>query len=120
MIAQAIAAVRDAIAQRVPGVVGVHIEGPFINELRKGAHDPAKVRGLDAEGVALLSSLKVGRTLVTLAPEMTRPETLRTLANAGVAVSAGHTDATYEQITEALRNGARHRPLHRHRGDHGP
>ena len=105
VIAQAIAAIRDAIAQRVPGVVGVHIEGPFINELRKGAHDPAKVRGLDAEGVALLSSLKVGRTLVTLAPEMTRPETLRTLANAGVAVSAGHTDATYEQMTEALHNG---------------
>ncbi|HUL95891.1 MAG TPA: N-acetylglucosamine-6-phosphate deacetylase [Usitatibacter sp.] len=105
VIAQAIAAVRDAIAQRVPGVIGVHIEGPFINELRKGAHDPAKVRGLDAEGVALLSSLRAGRTLVTLAPEMTKPETLRTLAAAGVAVSAGHTDATYEQMTEAFHNG---------------
>ena len=105
VIAQAIAAVRDAIGQHVPGVIGVHIEGPFINELRKGAHDPAKVRGLDEEGVALLSSLKVGRTLVTLAPEMTQPETLRRLANAGVAVSAGHTDATYEQMTNGFRNG---------------
>ena len=105
VIAQAIAAVRDAIAQRVPGVVGVHVEGPFINESRKGAHDPAKVRDLDAEGVALLSSLKVGRTLVTLAPEMTQPETLRTLANAGVAVSAGHTDATYDEMTLGFRHG---------------
>ena len=105
VIARAIAAVRDAITQRVPGVVGVHIEGPFINESRKGAHDPAKVRDLDAEGVALLSSLKVGRTLVTLAPEMTQPETLRTLANAGVTVSAGHTDATYDEMTQGFRHG---------------
>jgi N-acetylglucosamine-6-phosphate deacetylase len=105
MIARAIASVRAAIEARVPGVIGVHVEGPFINALRKGAHDSAKVRDLDGEGVALLSSLGVGRTLVTLAPEMTTPATIRTLANAGVVISAGHTNGGFDEVAEAFRHG---------------
>ena len=107
VIASAIAAVRAAIQARVPGVIGVHIEGPFISALRKGAHDPAKFRDLDAQGVALLSSLGVGRTLVTLAPETTTPATIRTLASAGVVISAGHTNGTFDEVSEALRHGVR-------------
>lgn len=105
VIARAIRAVRSAIEAKVPGVIGVHIEGPFINELRKGAHDPAKIRDLDARDVALLSSLEVGKTLVTLAPEMTTPATIRLLANEGVVISAGHTNGTYDEVTRALREG---------------
>ena len=105
VIARAIASVRSAIEAKVPGVLGVHIEGPFINAVRKGAHDPAKFRELDAQGVALLSSLGVGRTLVTLAPEMTTPATLRALANAGVVISAGHTNGSFEEVAEAFRHG---------------
>ena len=105
VIARAIASARSAIEAKVPGVLGVHIEGPFINALRKGAHDPAKFRDLDAQGVALLSSLGVGRTLVTLAPEKTTPATLRALANAGVVISAGHTDGSFEEVAEAFRHG---------------
>ena len=105
VIAEAIEAVRAAIAQKVPGIVGVHIEGPFISEARKGAHDAAKFRDLDERGVALLTSLKAGRTLVTLAPEVTDAETIDRLTRAGVVVSAGHTDATFEQMQEALRHG---------------
>jgi N-acetylglucosamine-6-phosphate deacetylase len=105
VIARAIRAVREAIEARVPGVIGVHIEGPFINELRKGAHDPAKIRDLDARDVALLSSLQVGRTLVTLAPEMTTLATIRLLANEGVVISAGHTNGTFDEVTQALRHG---------------
>ena len=105
VIAAAIDAVRSAIAERVPGVVGVHIEGPFISEARKGAHDPAKFRDLDERGVQLLTSLGTGRTLATLAPEVTDAETIRRLTRAGVVVSAGHTDATFEQMQEAFRHG---------------
>ncbi|HUQ29443.1 MAG TPA: N-acetylglucosamine-6-phosphate deacetylase [Usitatibacter sp.] len=107
VIARAIRAVREAIETQVPGVVGVHIEGPFINEARRGAHDPAKIRDLDTRDVALLSSLESGRTLVTLAPEMTTTATLRHLAREGVVLSAGHTDGTYEEVSEALKNGVR-------------
>jgi N-acetylglucosamine-6-phosphate deacetylase len=105
VISRAISSVRAAIEARVPGVIGVHIEGPFINALRKGVHDPAKLRQLDAQGVELLSSLGIGRTLVTLAPEVTQPETIRKLADAGVVVSAGHTDGTYDQVAEAFKHG---------------
>jgi N-acetylglucosamine-6-phosphate deacetylase len=107
VIARAIKAVRQAIESRVPGVVGVHIEGPFINEVRRGAHDSAKIRDLDTRDIALLSSLEVGRTLVTLAPEMTTPATLQHLAREGVVLSAGHTDGTFEEVSAALRNGVR-------------
>jgi N-acetylglucosamine-6-phosphate deacetylase len=105
VIAQAIAAVREAIARKVPGVIGVHIEGPYINAERRGAHDAAKVRDLDARGVALLGSLGVGRTLVTLAPEMTTPAAIRRLAEAGVVISAGHTNATFDETRAAFASG---------------
>jgi N-acetylglucosamine-6-phosphate deacetylase len=104
-VARAIAAVRAAIEAGVPGVLGIHIEGPFLNVERKGVHDPAKLRELDTSAVGLLTSLGTGRTLVTLAPEMTTPEIIGKLAAAGVIVSAGHTNATYTEVAQALRHG---------------
>jgi N-acetylglucosamine-6-phosphate deacetylase len=105
VVARAVAAVKAAIEAGVPGVLGIHIEGPFLNVERKGVHDPAKLRELDQSAVGLLTSLKTGKTLVTLAPEMTTPEIIRRLSAAGVVVSAGHTNATYDQIALALQNG---------------
>ena len=105
VVARAIAAARGAIEAGVPGVLGIHIEGPFLNVERKGVHDPAKLRELDTSAVGLLTSLGTGRTLVTLAPEMTTPEIIRKLTTAGVIVSAGHTNATYTEVVQALRHG---------------
>lgn len=105
VLAKAIAAVRAAIAADTPGAIGVHLEGPFLSAARKGTHDPAKFRDLDRSDVALLSSLKVGRTLVTLAPEMTTPATIEHLAQAGVVIAAGHTNASYAEMREALDHG---------------
>ena len=105
IVAHAIAAVRSAIAAGVPGVLGIHIEGPFLNVARKGVHDPAKLRELDPSALGLLSSLRGGRTLVTLAPEMTTPELIEQLVAAGVVVSAGHTNASYAEIRAALAHG---------------
>jgi N-acetylglucosamine-6-phosphate deacetylase len=104
-VARAIAATRAAIEAGVPGVLGIHIEGPFLNVERKGVHDPAKLRELDASAVGLLTSLGVGRTLVTLAPEMTKPPIIRQLTAAGIIVSAGHTNATYAEVVAALQHG---------------
>jgi N-acetylglucosamine-6-phosphate deacetylase len=105
VVAEAIAAVQAALAAKVPGVLGIHIEGPFLNVERKGIHDPEKFRELDPAAVELLTSLRGGRTLVTLAPEMTTPAMIRKLVDAGVVVSAGHTNATYDEIREALHEG---------------
>jgi N-acetylglucosamine-6-phosphate deacetylase len=107
VIAEAIESVRSAIAANVPGVLGLHIEGPFISAARKGVHDPAKFRDLDDAGIRLLTSLGVGRTLVTLAPEATTPESIARLAKAGVVISAGHTDATFDQMAKGLAAGVR-------------
>ena len=105
VVADAIKAVQAALAAGVPGVLGIHIEGPFLNVERKGIHDPDKIRELDQGAVELLTSLRGGRTLVTLAPEMTTPAMIKKLVIAGVVVSAGHTNATYEQIRGALQEG---------------
>ena len=101
----AMRAVERAIEAGVPGVLGIHIEGPFLNVKRKGIHDPAKFRVLDDEAVALLSSLKRGKTLVTLAPETTTPDMVARLAKAGVIVAAGHTNAAYGTVRKALDAG---------------
>ena len=102
---EAIAAVDAAIAQGVPGVWGIHIEGPFLNVRRKGVHDASKFLTLEEGSLGLLSSLKRGRTLVTLAPEKTRPEIVRALVEAGVTVAAGHTNASYAATKAALEHG---------------
>ena len=69
VIRSGIEAVEAAIAEGVPGVLGIHIEGPFLNEHRKGIHDADKIRALDEEGYAVLTSMRSGRTIVTVAPE---------------------------------------------------
>lgn len=107
VVARAIAAARGALDAQVPGVLGIHIEGPFLNIARKGIHDPAKLRALDPGALGLLTSLGSGRTVVTLAPEMTTAKIIGQLSAAGVRVCAGHTDATYAQIRSALDAGLR-------------
>jgi N-acetylglucosamine-6-phosphate deacetylase len=107
VVARAITAARSALEAQVPGVLGLHIEGPFLNIARKGVHDAAKLRELGPSALGLLTSLGRGRTVVTLAPEMTTLEIIRQLTDAGVLVSAGHTNATYAQIHGALAHGLR-------------
>ncbi|HEX8470655.1 MAG TPA: N-acetylglucosamine-6-phosphate deacetylase [Brevundimonas sp.] len=105
VIDTAIDAVETAIAQGVPGVIGIHIEGPYLNESRKGVHDASKFRTLDAEAIARLTRLKGGRTLVTLAPEMTTPGMISRLVAAGAVVAAGHTDADYAETRAGIEAG---------------
>ena len=105
VVRRGVAAVDAAIAAGVPGVIGIHIEGPFLNSDRKGIHDPSKLRTLDEEGLAVVTALRTGRTLVTLAPERTTTAMLRRLAAAGIVVAAGHTDGSYADIRAALDNG---------------
>ena len=105
VIDAAMRAAEAAIAAGVPGVLGIHIEGPFISRQRKGIHNPDMFRTLDDESKALLKSLKRGKTLVTLAPENCTPEDISELAEAGVIIAAGHTNADYATTVAALRAG---------------
>lgn len=101
----AMEAARAAIAAGVPGVLGVHIEGPFLNPKRKGIHDAARLRAISSNDIALLSRPIGGKTMVTLAPEIVPCEAIRALADAGVIVCAGHTQANADQVAAALDNG---------------
>ena len=101
----AIGATRKALAEGVPGVLGLHIEGPFLNVRRKGIHDASKFRSLDEGAFSLLTSLDVGRTLVTLAPETVQADMIERLSAAGVLVAAGHSNATYATVRSALAHG---------------
>ncbi len=104
---KAVDAVAQAIAQRVPGILGIHLEGPFLSRPKKGIHDAAKFRAPDAADVALIADSNAGRTLLTIAPEEVSPDVVRELRRRGVIVAAGHTSATYEQTRAALDAGLR-------------
>lgn len=103
----AIDATRAAIAQGVPGVLGIHLEGPYIAPARKGTHDANKFRVPDADEIAMAASLDNGVTLLTLAPERVPLDSIRALVERGVIVAAGHTAASYEEARAGLDAGIR-------------
>lgn len=105
VIRQGLAATRAAIEQGVPGVLGIHIEGPFLNRDRRGAHDAGRIRKLDWPTLDALEPLDNGATLLTLAPETLEPGMIRTLVSKGFIVSAGHSNATFEQVEAAAAEG---------------
>jgi N-acetylglucosamine-6-phosphate deacetylase len=105
VVDRAMRAVEEAIARQVPGVLGIHIEGPFIDPEKRGIHDAGKIRKIDDSAVALLGSLRRGATLVTLAPELAPAGSVRALIERGVIVAAGHTGASYEQMRGGLDEG---------------
>lgn len=106
-IGRAIAAVQSSLDAGMPGVLGIHIEGPYLNWTRRGVHDSKHLRQLDGGSVSLLSRLRGGRTVLTLAPEMTTPEIVAQLVASGILVSAGHSDANYAETTAAIAQGLR-------------
>jgi N-acetylglucosamine-6-phosphate deacetylase len=103
-------------------VLGVHLEGPFIAESRRGAHNPAWIISPDRQTVGELLTAGAGLVrMVTLAPEIDGAiAAIRQLADAGVIASVGHSDATAAQVAAAASAGARlvthlfnaQRPLH--------
>ena len=101
----AVAAVRQAIAEGVPGVLGIHLEGPYIAPERKGTHNADKFRVPDAAEIEMATSLDNGVTLVTLAPEQVPADTIRAMVARGAKVAAGHTAASYEQARVGLDAG---------------
>lgn len=101
----AVAAVAEARQSGNRGVLGVHVEGPFFEPARRGTHRADMIRNPSDGDLDWLTSLDDLPVLLTLAPEHLLPGQLRRLADAGVRVFAGHTDASYEQVAAALAEG---------------
>lgn len=103
----ALTAVRDAQALGVPGILGIHLEGPFLAPARKGAHHPDHIRPLtDADATELLA-YPLRPLLLTLAPETVSPALIHRLAAGGITLSLGHTEAPYAVAMAAADAGAR-------------
>jgi N-acetylglucosamine-6-phosphate deacetylase len=101
----ALGAVDAAIAEGVPGILGIHLEGPFLAPARKGIHDAAQFRAPDADDLLALTAPRRGVVMLTLAPEQVDTATITRLAAAGVRVVAGHTAADYATTRAALAAG---------------
>lgn len=105
--AKAVSAVKQAIADRALGCLGLHLEGPFLSPERHGAHDPDLMRLMTEKDADEIIGLGVETILVTLSPERIAPAIIRRLVDGGVIVSLGHSNATYDQIGAAVDAGAR-------------
>ena len=120
--AAARAIARSASRREGAGVLGAHLEGPFLSPGRAGALDPEAFLEPDPAVLARLLTAGAGSIRVmTIAPELPgAPELIDSLVSRGVVTSLGHTDATYAQARAAVRRGARGathlfnamRPLH--------
>lgn len=107
--ARAIQAGKAAKAAKVPGFLGLHLEGPHLSVSRKGAHDPALIRPMEESDITVLrdAARHLDTLLVTVSPETVSPAQVAALAEAGVLVSLGHSDASFTVAAEAMAAGAR-------------
>ncbi|MGB8486938.1 MAG: N-acetylglucosamine-6-phosphate deacetylase [Xanthobacteraceae bacterium] len=95
----------DEAAASMPGVLGIHLEGPFLSPERPGVHDPRRLRRPGDDDLAIITAKRRGVTLVTLAPEQVPNGFIAALAAAGVRVALGHSMATYAQTRSAMADG---------------
>ena len=106
VLAHALQAAREAQA-RVPGALGIHVEGPFIDPKRKGVHPPEFIRPMEERDADALIAARAGVMVVTLAPVSVPLPRIARLANAGIVVSLGHSDASAEEAKAVFDAGAR-------------
>lgn len=98
-------AVEEAHVKGLTGIRGVHFEGPYLNAEKKGVHSASHIRGFEEKFLDLIKNRNLETVLVTLAPECVSNDYITELVNAGVIVSAGHSNATYEQTILGLETG---------------
>jgi N-acetylglucosamine-6-phosphate deacetylase len=106
--AAVIAAGAEAARKRVPGFLGLHLEGPHLSVGRKGAHDPRLIRPMTDQDVASLVAArdKMPVLLTTVAPESVTPLQVSALARGGLVVSLGHSDVGYVNARAYAEAGA--------------
>ena len=105
LMKQGVRVMREYLAKYPNQALGLHLEGPWLNLVKKGTHNPNFVRKPDAALVDFLCENADVITKVTLAPEMVPAEVISKLANAGIVVSAGHSNATLKEAKAGFRAG---------------
>ncbi|MGK7245235.1 N-acetylglucosamine-6-phosphate deacetylase [Buttiauxella agrestis] len=105
LMKQGVKVMREYLAKYQNQALGLHLEGPWLNMVKKGTHNPSFVRKPDAELVDFLCENADVITKVTLAPEMVAPEVISKLVASGIIVSAGHSNATVKEAKVGFRAG---------------
>ena len=102
----ALAAAKAANAG-IPGAIGVHVEGPFIDPRRRGAHPEQWIRAMNEKDVDMLIAARSGAMVTTLAPSNASLPLISKLSRSGVIVSIGHSECSAEEAKGAFDAGAR-------------
>ncbi|MGB1198100.1 MAG: N-acetylglucosamine-6-phosphate deacetylase [Thalassotalea sp.] len=106
VMAQAADAMALAIASKVPGILGVHFEGPHLSVAKKGTHAEEYIREISDAEWKILERKDIGQILVTLAPETVAPADVNRMVSLGIKVCLGHTNADYHTAQAAMDAGA--------------
>ncbi|EGT4311945.1 N-acetylglucosamine-6-phosphate deacetylase [Cronobacter malonaticus] len=107
LMKQGVRVMREYLSRHQNQALGLHLEGPWLNIVKKGTHNPDYVRQPDAELVDFLCENADVITKITLAPERVAPEIIKKLTAAGIVVSAGHSNATLKEAKKGFRAGIR-------------
>ncbi|MGF1777952.1 N-acetylglucosamine-6-phosphate deacetylase [Vibrio nomapromontoriensis] len=97
-INQALIATEDALNANITGVIGVHLEGPWLSPNKKGAHDSHHFYDPSVSSLKALTWPTHGKVLITLAPEEVNHEAIEWLSQQGIIISCGHSNATQSQL----------------------
>lgn len=97
-VSEALIAAQSALDNKVPGMLGIHLEGPWLNPEKKGAHNDKHFYDPEISRLKLLPWLQTGTTLITLAPEKVNNDSIEWLSKNGAILSCGHSNATSEEL----------------------
>jgi N-acetylglucosamine-6-phosphate deacetylase len=99
---QAADAIAKAIAEKVPGIIGIHFEGPHLSVAKKGAHIEEHIRPISLQEWQVLERKDMGQILVTLAPETVNTDDITRMVSLGIKVCLGHSNADFNTTQKAL------------------
>lgn len=105
LMMRAVEVMRAWLAQNANQALGLHLEGPWLNPLKKGTHNPDLIRSPSHELVDFLCANADVISKITLAPEKVDSAVIRQLRNAGIVISAGHSNSTYEEALNGIDAG---------------
>lgn len=103
---QAADAIALALRENVPGILGIHFEGPHLSIAKKGAHSAEYIRDISAEEWQVLERTDIGQIVVTIAPETLSVADIKRMVSLGIKVCLGHTNADYTTAQVAIDAGA--------------
>jgi len=106
IMAQAADVISEAITQKVPGILGIHFEGPHLSLAKKGTHSAELIRPISDAEWPILSRKDIGQVVVTLAPETVSTKDITRMVQLGIKVCLGHTNADFTTAQNAVNAGA--------------